>query len=99
MTQNISDTKISKYGMDSKSRKDGLSKKYGGTSVLNQVIPSLTEELGSRYPRHTHVTNGWNTKEFREKHELEKDHDIDAYCIAASKNFLRKSGSAPWVRR
>lgn len=47
MTQNISDTKISKYGMDSKSRKDGLSKKYGGTSVLNQVIPSLTEELGS----------------------------------------------------
>ena len=87
MTQNISDTKISKYGMDSKSRKDGLSKKYGGTSVLNQVIPSLTEELGSRYPRHTHVTNGWNTKEFRKKHELEKDHDIDAYCIAASKNF------------
>ena len=30
------------------------------------------------------MTNGWNTKEFREKHELEKDHDIDAYCIAAS---------------
>ena len=66
------------------SRKDGLSKKYGGTSVLNQIIPSLTEGLGSRYPGHTHVTNGWNTKEFREKHELEKDHDIDAYCIAAS---------------
>lgn len=66
------------------SKKDGLSKKYGGTSVLNQIIPSLTEELGIRYPGHTHVTNGWNTKEFREKHELEKDHDIDAYCIAAS---------------
>ena len=51
---------------------------------MNQIIPSLTEELGIRYPGHAHVTNGWSTKEFREKHELEKDHDVDAYCIAAS---------------
>lgn len=65
-------------------RKSGLNKKYGGTSVLNQIIPSLTKELTDRYPGHTHVTNGWNTKEFREKHDLEKDHDMDAYCIAAS---------------
>ena len=65
-------------------RKSGLEKKYGGTSVLNQIIPFLTKELADRYPGHTHVTNGWNTKEFREKHDLEKDHDIDAYYIAAS---------------
>ena len=63
--------------------KTGLTKKYGGTSVLNQIIPFLTRELAALYPRHTHVTNGWNTREFREKHGLGKDHDIDAYCIAA----------------
>ena len=30
------------------------------------------------------MTNGWNTKELREKHHLEKDRDVDAYCIACS---------------
>ena len=65
-------------------RKAGLVKRYGGASVLNQIIPSLVEGLAGQYPGHTHVTNGWNTKEFREKYGLEKEHDIDAYCIAAS---------------
>ena len=64
--------------------KAGLTKKYGGTSVLNQIIPKLVETLADLFPGHAHVTNGWNTKEFREEHHLEKDHDVDAYCIACS---------------
>ena len=64
--------------------KQGLQKQYGGTSVLNQIIPRLVQELGKRYPGHTHVTTGRNTKAFREQYSMPKDHDIDAYCIAAS---------------
>lgn len=64
--------------------KSGLLKKYGGASVLNQIIPSLVETLAGLFPGHAHVTNGWNTKKFREEHDLEKDHDVDAYCIACS---------------
>lgn len=64
--------------------KAGLVKKYGGTSVLNQIIPPLVTQLAKLFPSHAHVTSGWNTKEFREKHDLEKDHDVDAYCIACS---------------
>ena len=64
--------------------KAGLIKKYGGTSVLNQIIPKLVETLADLFPGHAHVTNGWNTKKFREEHHLEKDHDVDAYCIACS---------------
>lgn len=63
-------------------RKAGLNKKYGALSVLNQIIPSLTEELSKLAP--TTVTNGWNTKAFREMHGIPKDHHADAYCIACS---------------
>lgn len=65
-------------------KKQGLQKQFGGTSVLNQIIPRMVQELGKRYPGHTHVTTGRNTKAFREQYSLPKDHDIDAYCIAAS---------------
>jgi len=65
-------------------KKQGLQKQYGGTSVLNQIIPQLVQELGKQYPRHMHVTTGRDTKAFREQYSLPKDHDIDAYCIAAS---------------
>ena len=64
--------------------KAGLTKKYGGTSVLNQIIPKLVTQLSELFSGHFYVTNGWNTKEFREKHDLGKDHDVDAYCIACS---------------
>lgn len=63
--------------------KKGQTKRYGGTSVLNQIIPKLVEELGKTYHEHLHLTYGWQTKEFRTKHKLEKTHDTDAYCIAA----------------
>ncbi len=64
--------------------KSGLEKKYGGTSVLNQIIPALMREVSERFPAHAYATTGWQTKQFRKDHELEKDHDVDAYCIAAS---------------
>ena len=64
--------------------KTGLEKKYGGTSVLNQIILALMRELSERFPSHAYATTGWQTKQFRKDHALEKDHDIDAYCIAAS---------------
>ena len=51
---------------------------------MNQIIQQLVQELGKQYPRHMHVTTGRDTKAFRERYSLPKDHDIDAYCIAAS---------------
>ena len=64
--------------------KKGLEKKYGGTSVLNQAIPSIFTAFTGLFPGQVYATNGWDTKQFRESHKLNKDHTIDAYCIAAS---------------
>ena len=65
-------------------KKDGLNKKYHALSVLNQIIPSLTEELAKRFPEHFVVTTGRDTYAFREDHGIPKDHYLDAYCIACS---------------
>ena len=67
-----------------KKKKAGLDKKYGGTSVLNQAVPSILAEFEKQFPGHTCVTNGWNTRQFRDMHGLKKSHATDAYCIAAS---------------
>lgn len=67
-----------------KDEKDGLEKKYGGTSVLNQAIPFIFTAFASLFPGHVYATNGWDTKQFRDVHRLKKDHTVDAYCIAAS---------------
>ena len=78
-------------------KKQGLQKQFGGTSILNQIIPQLVHELGKRYPSHTHVTTGRDTKAFREQYSLPKDHDIDAYYIAAScMNVLPKIQTTPF---
>lgn len=66
------------------SRKAGLTKKYGGTSVLNQIIPKLFDALKEMFPGHTYATTGQTTKAFREEHGLLKDHTVDAYSIACS---------------
>ena len=65
-------------------KKDGLNKKYHALSVLNQIIPSLTEELAKRFPEHFAVTTGRDTYAFREDYGIPKDHYLDAYCIACS---------------
>ena len=64
-------------------KKEGLNKKYGALSVLNQIIPSLLEELQALFPEHVFIVSGKDTKKYREENQLAKDHYIDAYCIAS----------------
>lgn len=66
------------------SKKQGLNKKYGALSVLNQITPYLVNACGKKFPGRTTVTNGWNTKQYRDDNGIPKDHDTDAYCIACS---------------
>ena len=65
-------------------KKAGMNKKYHALSVLNQIIPYLVEELYRMFGDDFFITNGWDTKRFRDDNYIEKDHDIDAYCIACS---------------
>ena len=64
--------------------KAGMNKKYHALSVLNQIIPALTERLAELFPQHAFVTTGQDTYRFREDHGIPKDHYLDAYCIACS---------------
>ena len=63
--------------------KDGLNKKYGALSVLNQITVKLANELVMLYPGHVYCTSGKDTKRYRETYGLTKDHWLDAYCIAS----------------
>ena len=65
-------------------KKQGLNKKYGALSVLNQIIPALTKKLGSRFQGHLYVTAGKSTYDYRAAHGVSKNHWLDAYCIACS---------------
>ena len=65
-------------------KKTGLNKKYGALSILNQIIPALTKELSSLFPKHFFATNGKSTHDYRAAHDVSKDHWLDAYCIACS---------------
>ena len=67
-----------------KETKAGLNKKYHALSVLNQIIPALTEQLAELFPQHAFVTTGEDTADFREDHGIAKEHHLDAYCIACS---------------
>lgn len=63
-------------------RKQGLNMQHHALSVLNQIIPSLVDELAAMFPGHVFVTNGLSTSECRKANGYEKAHHIDAYCIA-----------------
>lgn len=65
-------------------KKNGLNKKYGALGILNQIFPKLIRELEKLYPGHVYVTDGYSTKCFRDDHYIDKDHHLDAYCIACS---------------
>lgn len=65
-------------------KKAGMNKKYHALSVLNQIIPQVTDELAAMFPGHFFVTTGKDTAGFREVHGIAKDHHLDAYCIACS---------------
>ncbi|MBD5559970.1 MAG: hypothetical protein HDQ87_06380 [Clostridia bacterium] len=62
--------------------KKGTKKKHAGASVLNQIMPRLLQNLESQYS--LTVTEGWQTKAFRDAHGIGKTHHADAYCIACS---------------
>lgn len=64
--------------------KVGLNKKYGALSVLNQIIPALTNKLSVLFPKHFFATTGKSTHDYRAAHGVSKDHWLDAYCIACS---------------
>ena len=67
-----------------KAVKAGMNKKYHALSVLNQIIPSLTEQLAELFPQHAFVTTGKDTADFREDHGIAKEHHLDAHCVACS---------------
>ena len=68
-----------------KQKKAGLCKQFAGTSVLNQIMPDLVKKLAEQHPDiKITVTTGYETQKFRDEHNLSKDHDIDAFCIACS---------------
>lgn len=60
----------------------GGAKKYHALSVLNQIIPALTNGLKERFPEHVHLTEGSITAALRELYGFEKTHAMDAFCIA-----------------
>jgi len=63
-------------------KKDGINKKYGALSCVNQMIPFFVEWVGERFPGHAYTVQGYDTKQYRERFNLVKDHNVDAYCIA-----------------
>ena len=76
--------------------KNGMNKKYGALSVLNQIIPYLVKELSNLFPHGCYITDGRSTKAFRDTHGIDKKHAYDAYCIACSildesKTFISKN--------
>jgi hypothetical protein len=67
-----------------RSLKEGCVKRYRHLSVLNQIMPRLLGWLESLDSVSIHVTDGYVTAAVRELYGLSKDHDVDAWCIAAS---------------
>lgn len=64
-----------------KALKEGMSKKYAGSSVLNTAMPYIIEKL-SGYE--LWLTTGRETKIYRNTNGIDKTHSNDAYCIACS---------------
>lgn len=67
-----------------KAKKEGLLKKYGALSVLNQIMPSLLKEFSNIFGDYLFISTGQDTKNIRDKYSIPKDHDLDAYCIGIS---------------
>lgn len=67
-----------------KTKMAGYKKKYSAVSALNQAMPYIYRELVKIFGEgHVHICSGYETKLFREKNGIEKDHSLDALCIAA----------------
>ena len=62
----------------------GYGKKYVPLSVLNQAIPYIYNGLVERFgEENVLLISGRDTKDMRDSAGLEKDHDVDALCIAS----------------
>jgi len=68
-----------------KSKFKGLKKKYNALSILNQIIPYLVDELFVMFKFNLNFCSGSETKTIRDFYQMDKDHDIDAYCIALAR--------------
>lgn len=69
----------------------GLKKRFGGTSVLNQVLPTIVDQIAAMFGKsNTHFVAGYATKKYREKHGVEKDHNLDAAVIAACGSGIKE---------
>ena len=67
------------YEQDLLDKKQGLKKKYE-ISLLNSCMGVIIEELSLLYP--TKVCFGYDTKNIRNKYNLDKDHNIDGFAIS-----------------
>lgn len=72
-----------KWAVKLAEEKDGLNKRYGALSVLNQILPKLEADLAALYPGHVYCVSGRDTKTYREANGIAKDHWLDAFCIAS----------------
>ena len=63
-------------------RKAGHNKKYGALSVINQITPFLADALTEMFPDAAYMAAGYEVKEFRDSHGLEKSSATDAYCLS-----------------
>ena len=69
----------SSYEKELLDRKQGLKKKYE-IGLLNSCMGTIIEELSKLYP--IKVCFGYDTKFIRNKFNLDKDHNIDGFCIS-----------------
>ena len=88
--------KDTKYAASLTEKKQGLLKKYGALSALNQAIPFICKNLLTDFgPEHVAFVTGWDTSRMRNSYgfdEKDKDsnpcHEKDAYCIVTYGFFI-----------
>ena len=75
---------------------EGIMKKYGALSVLNQAIPFIVRRLADKYgEEHVHFCTGKDTHAMRTAMHMPKDHDTDVVCIACTGMNVIPSASLP----
>ena len=74
-------------------KKQGLLKKYGALSILNQILPYFLEYCIKQFGMENVFTcSGSDTFTLREHLELPKDHSYDAYCISINGWIQKENG-------
>ena len=67
--------------------KTGMNKKYHALSCINQMMKPFINWVEAEFPDHTYLIQGNDTKQYRERYNLDKDHNTDAYSVAATTMF------------